>query len=160
MVNSKPDLVDDGSRILNNKQRLFLGYFYAISMYLIVINFCDEYWAWMEIRSFSISVLVAVLLLFGLMFFISVEKKTAAYFMAKPGAGPKIMRGVTSYLLLVGGKFVIMGVIALIFGDRVTFSGPFHGAVSFIGLVAAVLVADGIAKKIYTKLGTPVEQAG
>ena len=66
------------------------------------------------------------------------------------------MRGISSYILLVGGKFVLMAAIALLFGDLVTFSGPFNGATSFAGVVTAILVADGIAKKIYFSLGTPI----
>ncbi len=159
MENSKPEVQDDGSRLLNNKQRLFVGYLNAILMYLTVINFCDEYWAWVDIRSFTVSLFVSVLLLLGLMLLVSTEKKAAAYFMAKPGARPKVMRGLTSYILLVGGKFVIMGAIAILFGDRVTFSGPLHGAIAFVGVVTATLVADGIAKKIYKALGTPMKEA-
>lgn len=147
---------DDGTRVLTNGQRLFVGYLNAILLYLAVINICDEYWSWVVIRSFTISMLVSVILLFGLMLFINAEKKAAAYFSKKPGAQAKILRGITSYILLVGGKFVLMGVIALLFGEAVEFSGPFHGAISFIGVVTAILVADGIAKKIYTSLGVPV----
>ena len=151
--------LDDGSRILTNKQRLFVGYLNATLLYLTVLNFCEEYWAWVNIKSFTISVLVSVLLLFGLMLLIKVEKKTAEYFKSKDGMGPKVMRGISSYILLVGGKFVIMGAIALVFGDLVTFSGPFHGAIAFVGVVAAILAADGIAKRIYSSLGTPVDES-
>jgi len=156
MENKNPEILDDGSRILSNKQRLFVGYLNAIFLYLTVINFCEEYFDWVNIKSFTISVLVSILLLFGLMLLITTEKKAANYFKTKTGMGPKVMRGISSYILLVGGKFVIMGVIALLFGDLVTFSGPFHGAIAFVGVVTAILVADGIAKKIYSSLGTPV----
>ncbi len=161
MKNSESEVVDDGTRLLNNKQRLFVGYLNAIFLYLTVINFCDEYWAWVNIESFTISVFVSILLLVGLILLVSTEKKAATYFKTKSGVSPKIMRGVTSYILLVGGKFVIMGIIALLFGDRVTFTGPLHGAIAFIGVVTAVLVADGISKKIYyTSLGKPVQAIG
>lgn len=156
MKNTEQEVLDDGSRILTSKQRLFVGYLNAIFLYLTIINFCEEYWSWISIKSFTVSVFVSIILLFGLMLLLNVEKKTADYFKEKPGVGPKVMRGVSSYILLVGGKFVIMGAIALVFGDLVTFSGPFHGAIAFIGVVTAVLVADGIAKKIYLSLGTPV----
>lgn len=158
MESKTREILDDGSRILTNKQRLLVGYLNAIFMYLTVLNFCEEYWSWVSIKSFTISVLVSILLLFGLMLLINSEKKAADYFKTKTGVGPKIMRGVSSYILLVGGKFVIMGVIALLFGDLVTFSGPLHGAIAFIGVVTAILVADGIAKKIYSSFGTPVKE--
>ncbi|MCP3888754.1 MAG: hypothetical protein GY702_07745, partial [Desulfobulbaceae bacterium] len=141
---------------LNNKQRLYLGYTNAVLMYLTVINLCDEYWSWISIRSFTVSIVVAVILLLGLMFFISSEKKAADYFKTKSGAGAKISRGISSYLLLVGGKFVLMGVIAVLLGDAVDFSGPLHGAIAFIILVSAILGVDSLVRKIYYSLGAPV----
>ncbi len=157
-MNSKESIPnDDGSRIVNNRQRLYLGYTIVILLYLTIINFCDEYWEWVSIDSFSVSMLVSILLVVGLAFFIKMEGKAADHFKSKPGVKTKVLRGISSYIILVGGKFVLMGVIAVLFGDLVKFTGPFGGAVAFIGLVTAVLVADGIAKKIYSSLGDPVE---
>lgn len=156
-MNKEQTSNDDGTRVVNSHQRLYLGYTIAILLYLTIINFCDEYWEWISIDSFSISMLVSILLVVGLAFFIKMESKAADYFKSKSGVAAKILRGISSYILLVGGKFALMGIIALVFGDLVKFSGPFAGAVSFIGLVTAVLVADGIVKKIYTSLGSPVK---
>lgn len=156
MENKEPTLIDGGSRVLNNHQRLYVGYMNVILLYLTIINFCDEYWAWVHISSFSVSLLVSILLVAGLAFFIKLESKVAEHFKSKPGTKAKVLRGISSYIILVGGKFVLMAVIAILFGDLVLFSGPFHGAVAFIGLVTAVLVADGIMKKIYSSLGRPV----
>lgn len=158
MAEKENTLFDDGSRVLNYKQRLYLGYTNAILMYLTIINLCDEYWSWVSIRSFTVSIVVAVILLLGLMFFITTEKKAAAYFKSKPGTSPKVLRGISSYLLLVGGKFVLMGVIAVILGDAVKFSGPMHGAIAFIVLVSAILAVDGIVRRIYYALGNPVDE--
>ena len=157
MADKDTTLFDDGSRVLNYKQRLYLGYTNAVLLYLTVINLCDEYWSWVSIRSFTVSIVVAVILLLGLMFFITTEKKAAAYFKSKSGTTPKILRGISSYLLLVGGKFVLMGVIAILLGEAVEFSGPMHGAIAFIVLVTAILAVDGIVKKIYYALGSPVK---
>ena len=157
MTNKEQPLNDDGSRVVNSNQRLYLSYMVASLLYLTIINFFDEYWDWVSISSFSISVLVAIVLVVGLAFFIKVESKTAAYFKGKTGVMQKILRGITSYIILVGGKFALMGVIAVVFGDMVKFSGPWSGAVAFIGLVTAVLVADGVANKVFTSLGDPVK---
>lgn len=46
MTNEVSDVVNNGSRLLSNKQRLLVGCKNAIFLYLIVINFCDEYWDW------------------------------------------------------------------------------------------------------------------
>lgn len=157
MNNEEQTSFDDGTRVVNKRQRLYLGYTIVILLYLTIINFCDEYWDWVSIESFSVSMLVSILLVIGLAFFIKMESKAADYFKSKPGVKTKVLRGISSYIILVGGKFVLMGVIAILFGDLVKFTGPFGGAVAFIGLVTAVLVADGIVKKIYSSLGDPVE---
>ena len=157
MNNEEQTPFDDGTRVVNKRQRLYLGYTIAILLYLTIINLCDEYWDWVSIESFSISMLVSILLVVGLAFFIKMESKAADYFKSKSGVKAKVLRGISSYIILVGGKFLLMGVIAVLFGDLVKFSGPLHGAVAFIGLVTAVLVADGIVKKIYTSLGSPVK---
>ncbi len=156
MDNKESTAIDDGSRILNNRQRLYVGYMIGILLYLAIINFCDEYWAWVSIGSFSISLLVSILLVAGLAFFLKMESKVAEHFKSQPGTKAKVLRGISSYIVLVGGKFVLMGVIAVLFGDLVKFTGPWSGAVAFIGLVTAVLAADGIVQKIYTSLGRPV----
>lgn len=157
MDNKEITPIDDGLRVVNKHQRLYLSYIIVILLYLTIINFCDEYWDWVSIESFSISMLVSILLVVGLAFFVKMESKAADYFKSKSGVKAKVLRGICSYIILVGGKFALMGIIALLFGDRVQFSGPFAGAVAFIGLVTAVLVADGIVKKIYTSLGSPVK---
>ena len=157
MTNKEQPLNDDGSRVVNKKQRLYLSYMIASLLYLTIINFFDEYWDWVSINSFSISVLVAIVLVVGLAFFIKVESKTAAYFKSKTGVMPKILRGITSYIVLVGGKFLIMGIIAVAFGGLVKFSGPWSGAVAFIVVVIVVMLADGVANKVFTSLGSPVK---
>lgn len=157
MQDNNTPLIDDGSRVVNSTQRLYLSYLVATLLYLTIINILDEYWDWVSIDSFSISMLVSILLVVGLAFFMKMESKTAAYFKAQTGTRPKVLRGITSYIILVGGKFALMGVIAVLFGDLVNFTGPWSGAVSFIVVVTAVLIADGVANKVFTSLGTSVK---
>lgn len=158
MEDIKTPALDDGSRIVNGRQRLYLMYIIALLLYLTVINFADEFWNWISIDSFAISFLVSVLLLVGLTFFIKMESKVADYFKSKSGVMAKIFRGISSYIILVGGKFALMGITDVLFGDLVQFSGPYHGVVSFIGLVTAILIVDGLVKKIYTFLGSPIKE--
>lgn len=144
---------------LNLSQARYLGYMISILLDLTVINFADEHWDWVSIPSFTVAFMVTILLQGGLSLCIRAEHKVAAYFKEKQGVGPKVLRGVCTYIILVGGKFVIMGILNLIFGERIEFGGPFHGAISFVVLVALILVADGISKKIYYKLATPPEES-
>ena len=46
----------------SNRQRLFVRYFTAILIDLVVINLFDEYWDNVVIGSFTISLFVAILL--------------------------------------------------------------------------------------------------
>ena len=141
-----------GHRTINNAQRLYLVYSWGVLIDLAVINACEEFWDWVQIPSFTVSLLVAIVLQAGLALCIQAEPKTAAYFLAMGGTKGKVLRGITTYLIIAGGKFVIMGVIILLFGDRVQFLGPIHGTVSFVGVVTAVLVAEWIGKKIFYML--------
>ena len=139
----------EGHHQVNNAQRLYLLYNWGVLIDLAVINLCEEYWDWVHIPSFTVSLLVAVVLQAGLVLCIQAEHKTAAYFLAMGGTRGKVLRGLTAYLIIAGGKFVIMGVIFLLFGNHVQFLGPLHGTVSFVGVVFAVLIAEWIGKKIF-----------
>jgi len=46
----------------NARQQLFIRYFTAILIDLTVLNLFDEYWEYVEIDSFTISLLAALLL--------------------------------------------------------------------------------------------------
>lgn len=137
---------------LNNKQRNFIGYALLFLLNLTVLNVVEEFWSWVSISSFTISILAVMVLQSGLLLAMKAEAKAAAYFKTKAGVWAKIGRGISSYILLVGGKFAVMGVIAVLFGDSVLFLGPYAGAISFIVLVAVILVAEGLVKKAVKKL--------
>ena len=57
--------------------------------------------------------------------------------------------GVTSYIILVGSKFVILEVIDIVFSDRGSFTGPWNGVVVFIVLVFTILAAEFFVNRIY-----------
>lgn len=131
---------------------LFVGYTLAVLVDLTVINLFDEYWAYVSINSFSISLLAAVLMQVLLKLTIAGEHKLANYFKAKEGTAPKVMRGITTYIILVGSKFVILEIINIVFGDKVKFTGPWNGVVAFIVLVIAILAAEFVIGKTYRAL--------
>ena len=80
------------------------------------------------------------------------EHKVADYFKTQPGLKPKIYRGISSYLILVLSKFVILGAINFSFGDKVLFLGPFHGVVAFVVVLFGILIAEAFVRKIYLAL--------
>ncbi|MEZ8820288.1 MULTISPECIES: hypothetical protein [unclassified Vibrio] len=132
----------------NTPQRLFVGYTLAVLVDLVVLNFFDEYWDFVNIESFTISLIAALLLKLS----IGLEHKIAEHFKSKPGTAPKVYRAITTYIILMGSKFVMLEAINLLFGDKVSFTGPWGGVVAFFAVVFTILVAEVIVSKIYFAL--------
>jgi len=137
---------------LNNPQRLFIRYTIAVLVDLTVLNLFDEYWALVTIGSFTISLAAAFLLQVLLRLAISLEHRIAAHFKGKEGVAPKIYRGVSTYGILVGSKFVMLETVDLAFGDRVEFSVPYHGVVAFFAVIITIILVEVIIGKIYIAL--------
>ena len=136
----------------NTPQRLFVGYTLAVLIDLTILNLYNEFWGYVTISSFSVSLAAAVLLQLLLKLSISAEHKLANYFKSKDGVSPKILRGLSSYIILVGSKFVMLEAVNIAFGDSVVFSGPFNGVVAFFGVIFTILIAEIAVSKIYFKL--------
>ena len=84
---------DDLTR--SRKQQLFTRYVLAVLIDLTVLNLFSQYWDYVFIESFSISLLAAILLQVLLQTTFIVEHRAANYFFGdKAGLKIKIMRGV------------------------------------------------------------------
>ncbi len=142
---------------LNNPQRLFLRYTIAVLVALTVLNLFEEYWDLVDIGSFTISLATAFLLQPLLVITIRLEHRVANYFKGKPGVAPRIYRALSVWLILLGSKFVMLGAIDLAFGERVKFSGPFHGIVAFMVVVITMILAEEGVRKIYFALADKAE---
>lgn len=136
----------------NTPQRLFVGYTLAVLVDLVVLNFFDEYWDFVNIESFTISLIAALLLQLLLKLSIGLEHKVADYFKQKSGTAPKVYRALSTYIILVGSKFVMLEAINLMFGDKVSFTGPWGGVVAFFAVVFTILISEVIVSKIYFAL--------
>jgi hypothetical protein len=136
----------------SNNQQLFLRYFTAILIDLAVLNLVDEYWGLVNIDSFSISLLTAVLLQVLLKLTLAVEHRVAIYFKGKPGAIAKFLRVFCAWVILFSSKFIILFAIEFAFGDAVLFGGPFHGVVVFIAVVIAMLATEELVVRFYQRL--------
>ena len=135
------------------RQRVFLRYLAATLVDLAVLGLFAEYWEHVLASSFSVMLLAAVLLQVLLKLTIALEHRVAAYFNARPGGFNKFMRFFTAWLILFGSKFVILEALALAFGDRLHFGGPFHGIVVLIVVVVVMLVVEAVLVKFYRRLG-------
>ena len=111
------------AEIPSGGQRLFLRYFTAILIDLVVLNLFDEYSDKVTISGFTVSLGAAVLLQILLKLTIALEHSVAAFFKKRPGGFMTFMRWFTAWLILFGSKFVILEALAQTFGDKVHFEG-------------------------------------
>lgn len=136
----------------NTPQRMFIGYTLAILVDLVVLSLIAEFSDYIFIESFSIALMVAILLQLLLKVTIAGEHKLANYFKSKPGTAPKVYRAITTYIILVGSKIIMLEAVNIVFGDAINFSGPFDGIVAFFALIFGILIAEFIVSKIYFSL--------
>lgn len=147
------DFLQPASALMpSNKQRLFLRYFTAVLIDLVVLNLFVEYWSSVTIDSFTVSLFAAVVLQVLLKSTLALEHRLAAHFKSKQGGVAKFMRFFSAWLVLFGSKFVILGAIDLVFGDSVVFAGPLHGIVALIVVLFAMLAAEEFVERIYRRL--------
>jgi hypothetical protein len=136
-------------RVLSKRQALFIGYFFCVLVDLTVLNLFDEYFARVEIDSFTTSLLAAALLQLLLKLTIALEHRVADYFKKQIGKSAKAKRVLATWLILFGSKFMILGAINIVFGDKVVFGG----VIPFIIVVLAVMAAELAINQIYVMLG-------
>ncbi|MCL9776154.1 hypothetical protein [Vibrio methylphosphonaticus] len=112
----------------------------------IVMLSLNASWDWVFIASLEVAVLASIILAGMLKGAISLEKVMASHFLTHKTL-PKLKRGVSSYLILVGSKFVAMGIIASVFGQHVAFTGAFSGVVAFFAIIFAVLGIESLLNR-------------
>ncbi len=141
------------AEVISTSQRLFLRYFTAILVDLVVLNLFSEYSENVVIESFTISLFAAVFLQVLLKLTLLLEHRVGDYFKAKEGTGVQVLRFFIAWLILFGSKFVILGAVDFAFGDWIHFGGLGHGVLIFIAVVVAMLAAEEIIVRFYRRLG-------
>ena len=136
----------------STRQRLFIRYFTGALIDLAVLGLFAEYWHWVEVNSFTIILLAAVLLQVLLKLTIMVEHQVARLFKAKSGWLMTVGRFFFAWVVLFGSKFVILEALAVSFGDKLHFGGPFHGIVALIVVVVVMLIAEELVVRLVRKL--------
>ena len=152
MATANVSVWDVLERMPTTRQALFLRYFTAVLVDLVVLNLFVEYWSYVSIDSFTVSVFAAVVLQALLKLTIFVEHKVAAYFNARQGGFNKFMRFFCAWLVLFGSKFVILGALEIAFGSKLEFGGPFNGLVALIVVVVVMLAVEAAIVKLYRRL--------
>ena len=121
---------------------------------LVVLNLFVQYLPqYVVVDAFTTTLLAAVVLQVLLKLTLVLEHRLAAFFNARPGGFNKFMRFFTAWLVLFGSKFLILEVLALALGERLHFGGAFHGIVTLIAVVVAMLAAEVLLVKAYRWLG-------
>lgn len=152
MTTKDESLLPASAQMPSNNQRLFMRYFTAILIDLVVLNLFVEYSSLVVIDSFTISLLTALVLQILLKLTIAIEHRVANYFNSKTGGFAKFMRFFCAWLVLFGSKFVILEAIAFTFGDKVFFGGPLHGLAILIAIIIAMLAAEEAVLRFYRRL--------
>ena len=137
----------------SDRQRLFVRYFTAILIDLVVLNLFVEYTKKVFIDSFTTSLLAAFVLQVLLKLTIAIEHRVMAYFKAKPGGLNTVLRFFFAWVVLFGSKFVILEALTFAFGDRVRFDGVYHGIVTLIVVIIVMLIAEEAIVRLYRRLG-------
>ena len=137
---------------ISSKQGLFLRYFTAILIDLVVLNLFVEYSDRVVIDSFTITIFAAVLLQVLLKLTIAFEHKLADFWNARPGGFSRFMRFFTAWLVLFGSKFVILEAVNIFLGDYIDFVGRFDGLLVLIAVIVAMLLAEDLIVRFYRRL--------
>ena len=141
---AETEKIKSDTMVITNRQRLFIRYLLAVLIDLTVLNLFIEYWDNVVIDSFTISLFAAVVLQVILRAAILIEQRLADFLKTKPGKAAVALRWLGAWAISFGSKFVILGVIGLIFGDHVDFGG----LIPFIVVVFTILAAEIIVTRI------------
>jgi hypothetical protein len=145
---------------ITNRQRLFIRYFTAVLIDLVVLNLFAEYSERVFIDTFTTSLLAAIVLQLLLKLTIAVEHRVGDFFKRRPGKLMIALRFFFAWLLLFGSKFVILEAIVFFFGEDLQFRGRFHGLGSLIIVLLVMLAAEEAVVRLYRKLGDKPVDSG
>ena len=90
-------LTNEHAGSFSRRQQLFFRYTLAVLIDLTVLNLFNEYWDYVFIEFFTISLFAAILLQFLLQVTIAIEHRVANYFKKKAGLRPRVMRGLSTW---------------------------------------------------------------
>ena len=136
-----------------DRQRLFVRYFTAILIDLVVLNLFAEYSTRVTLDTFTTSLLAALVLQVLLQLTIAVEHRVLDYFKGRPGALMTFLKYFLAWLVLFGSKFVILEALAFTFGTNLQFHGIWHGVLTLIVVIVVMLAAEEVVVRIYRRLG-------
>ncbi len=142
----------------NKKQHTFIKYTFAVLVDLTVLNLFAEYWDYVTISSFTVSLVAAILLQFLLQITLNIEHNVASYFKKQEGFRAKFFRVISAWGILFISKLVMLKTIEVLFPLNIHFTGPIHGAVAFIAVIIVMIVSEQVIVKINQSLRDKPEE--
>ena len=141
-VRNQLDLVTETRR-----QRVFAENVLNVLVNIVVLNLFVEISAAVVIDSFWISLLTALLLTAMIGLLSKVEARVHHFFFETHSW--RVAGVISIWLILFGGKFVMLEIVNIVFGDRVELG---H-LLEVILIVVAMMVAFQLMKWVYDRLG-------
>jgi hypothetical protein len=133
----------------NRRQRVFSAWMTDILVYVVVLNLYVEYSPAKVIDSFTISILMAVLLKVLLSLITAGKSSVWRWARSKGSSAYTIVGALGVWAILFLSKFLILEAEDLIFGDHVELGG----FVDVMLLAATLLAIREVIQRIYVRLG-------
>jgi len=115
-----------------------------VFVYVVVLNLFVEYLPQVISETFTLSLLTAVLLKGVLEIVVAAKNRVKARFRQASTPIGKVVAAVLLWVVLFGSKFLVLEVVALVFGDRVSLGGFF----SVTALILALLVSRAVVRRL------------
>jgi magnesium-transporting ATPase (P-type) len=134
-------------------QQIFAGFVLNVLVNIVVLNLFVEFVDEVVIDSFVISILTAVLLTAMLGVLARFEHRIHHFFFEKHSW--RFAGVITIWVVLFGGKFLILEVVNVVFGDHVSLG---H-LLEVILIVVTMMIAGQLMQTIYDRLGVDADEA-
>ncbi len=115
-----------------------------VFVYVVVLNLAVEYLPAVISETFTVSLLTALLLKVVLEVVVDLKNRVKARFRAATTPWGKGASALLLWLILVSSKFVVLEVVALLFGDMVSLGGFF----SVTGLIILLMLARAGVRRL------------
>lgn len=115
-----------------------------VFVYVVVLNLFVEYFPAVISETFTLSLLTAVLLKVVLEVVLRVKKNVAARFRAATRPAGKVVAALLLWAVMFGSKFVVLEIIHLVFGSRVSLGGFF----SVTLLIVMLMLSRGAVRRL------------
>ncbi len=115
-----------------------------VFVYVVVLNLAAEYMPAVITETFTLSLVTSVLLKVVLEIVVFFKNRAKNRFKSARTPIGKVVAGLLLWLILIGSKFVVLELVALLFGDSVRLGGFF----AVTGLILVLLFARAGVRRL------------